>query len=51
MEKYTCVHVFGELINYLISGRMMLYSVDVMLFLDGRPALNGQWGTPQATAA
>ena len=36
VEKYTCVHVFGVLINSLISGRMMLYSVGVMLFHKSR---------------
>ena len=36
VEKYTFVHVLGQLINYLIRGRMMLYSVVVVLFHRSR---------------
>ena len=31
VEKYTCVHVFGQLINSLISGRMIIYSAGQIL--------------------
>ena len=36
VEKYTYVHMFGQLVNSLISGLVMLFSVGVVLFHKSR---------------